>query len=495
MIAEAIHVTDAISAIPALLTPVITWPAPAAIVYDTPLSAKQLDATASVAGTFTYSPGVGTVLPAGIAQLTATFVPTNTSVYANDFQTVQLTVNRATQVITFRQPASPVKYGDVPITLSASSTSGLPVTFSVLSGPASVSGSTLTITGVGTVVVAANQPGDANYASASQGTRTVTVIQAAQAIKFTQPRSPVAYGATPIMLSATGGASSNPVLFSVLSGPASIDGDILTVTGVGTIAVAANEAGNADYEAAAQVTRAIVVNQATPAITWTAPAAIAYGTALSTAQLDATSTVAGTFAYTPVAGTVLTAGSQTLSVILTPTDSADYTTAAKSVQLTVKKATPTIAWSAPAAITYGMALSTVQLNASSAVNGSFVYTPAAGTVLSAGSQTLSVTFTPADTGDYNTATETVRIMINKAAQTINFAQPPATVTLPVAPITLSATSTSGLVVTFSVQSGPASVAGNTLTIAKKGIVVVAAKQAGNANYQAAPQVTWSITAN
>jgi hypothetical protein len=345
------------------------------------------------------------------------------------------------------------------------------------------------------VVVAANQPGNTNYAAASQGTRTVTVTQAAQAIKFTQPRSPVAYGAAPIMLSGTGGASSNPVLFSVLSGPAFIDGDILTVIGVGTIVVAANEAGNADYEAAAQVTRTIVVNQATPAITWTAPAAITYGTALSTAQLDATSTVAGTFAYTPVAGTVLTAGSQTLSVIFTPTDSADYTTAAKSVQLTVKKATPTIAWTAPAAITYGIALSSVQLNASSAVSGSFVYTPAAVTVLSAGSQTLSVTFTPADTGDYNTATETVRIMINKAAQTINFAQPPATVTLPSAPITLSATSTSGLVVTFSVQSGPASVAGNTLTIAKKGTVVVAAKQAGNANYQAAPQVTWSITAN
>ena len=86
----------------------------------------------------------------------------------------------------------------------------------------------------------------------------------------------------------------------------------------------------------------LTITQVTPSITWTAPAAITYGTALSATQLDATSTIAGSFTYTPASGTVLTAGTQTLSVTLTPTDTTDYTTATKTVSLTVNKATLTV---------------------------------------------------------------------------------------------------------------------------------------------------------
>ena len=68
----------------------------------------------------------------------------------------------------------------------------------------------------------------------------------------------------------------------------------------------------------------------TPTITWPAPASIVYGTPLSAAQLDATASVPGTFAYSPAAGTVLKAGNDTLSVTFTPTDSTDYTTATAS---------------------------------------------------------------------------------------------------------------------------------------------------------------------
>ena len=76
--------------------------------------------------------------------------------------------------------------------------------------------------------------------------------------------------------------------------------------------------------------------QSTPSIPWTTPAAIPYGTALSATQLNATSTVAGSFAYSPLAGTLLTAGTYTLSVIFTPTNRVDYTTANGSVTLTVR---------------------------------------------------------------------------------------------------------------------------------------------------------------
>ncbi len=156
-----------------------------------------------------------------------------------------------------------------------------------------------------------------------------------------------------------------------------------------------------------------------------APAAITYGTALDSTQLDATADVQGRFSYALATGTVLGAGSQTLSVTFIPTDTADYGTATASVPLVVEKATPTITWATPAAITYGTALDGTQLDATADVQGSFSYALAAGTVLGAGNQTLSATFTPADTADYGTATASVPLVVEKATPTITWATPAA----------------------------------------------------------------------
>ena len=90
----------------------------------------------------------------------------------------------------------------------------------------------------------------------------------------------------------------------------------------------------------------------------------------------------------------------------------------------------TITWSNPADITYGTALSSTQLNASASVPGSFVYTPASGTILSAGTHTLRVDFTPNDTANYTNTTANV---------TINVSENPEPV-LPVANFTASVTS-------------------------------------------------------
>ena len=122
--------------------------------------------------------------------------------------------------------------------------------------------------------------------------------------------------------------------------------------------------------------------------------------------------MAGTFSYSVVVGTVLTAGPHTLSVRFLPTDSTDYTSSTATVTLTVNKATPAITWPTPAAISYGTELSADQLDATSPVAGTFVYTPAAGALLKAGSQTLSVKFTPTDTTDYTTAAAKVTLVVN-----------------------------------------------------------------------------------
>jgi hypothetical protein len=106
-----------------------------------------------------------------------------------------------------------------------------------------------------------------------------------------------------------------------------------------------------------------------PTVTWNTPAAISYGTALSATQLSATASVAGAFAYTPAAGTVLRAGTRKLSATFTPTDKKTYTAATAVVWLKVNQATPVITWPAPAPIAAGTALSAAQLDATA--GGSF----------------------------------------------------------------------------------------------------------------------------
>jgi putative lipoic acid-binding regulatory protein len=183
----------------------------------------------------------------------------------------------------------------------------------------------------------------------------------------------------------------------------------------GSHTLTASWAGNGNYAAVTSKAVTQKVSPAVPAITWATPAAITYRTALSATQLNATASVAGTFAYTPSSGTVLGTGADKLSVKFTPTDATDYSSVTDTVTLTVNKGTPTIAWTVPAAISYGTALSATQLDATASVGGTFAYTPTAGTVLAAGAQTLSVTFTPTQTNNYNPASHTVKLTVNPSS--------------------------------------------------------------------------------
>jgi hypothetical protein len=140
---------------------------------------------------------------------------------------------------------------------------------------------------------------------------------------------------------------------------------------------------------------------ARPTITWAKPTPIPAGTALTANELNATASVPGTFAYKPAVGEVLPAGDHTLTVTFTPADTINYEPAKATVSLTVSKLPAAeISWPAPAAVPYGTALGEAQLNASSAVPGSFVYGPCAGNVLPPGRHTLSAIFTPEDRTKY-----------------------------------------------------------------------------------------------
>jgi hypothetical protein len=156
------------------VAPTLAWNTPAAIPYGTALTATQLNAVAnvngtSVAGTYTYTPALGTVLNAGTSSLKVDFTPTNTTLYNATSSTVQLTISKANQVITF-PPVAGKFTTDAPFNLTASTNAaGLSVTYELVSGPATVTSAGLvTLSGTtGTVVVRALQSGNTNYNAAT----------------------------------------------------------------------------------------------------------------------------------------------------------------------------------------------------------------------------------------------------------------------------------------------------------------------------------------
>src|SRR6266478_4036547 len=103
--------------------------------------------------------------PATIPQPTSTPTLAKEYIYAGA-KVVAIEAPKSDQTITFGGLASKT-FGDAPFAVSATASSGLAVSFSILSGPATISGNTVTITGVGTVTVRASQAGDSNWNAAT----------------------------------------------------------------------------------------------------------------------------------------------------------------------------------------------------------------------------------------------------------------------------------------------------------------------------------------
>jgi len=400
------HVNAVLTIIKA--TPSITWSSPAAIVFGTPLSATQLNATASVAGTFTYSPGNGTILNAGVNQLlSVNFNPTDATNYNSVLgSSVLITVNKATPTVTWSTPAA-ITYGTTLNSAQLNAAASIPGTFTY--NPPS--GTTLNA-GTNQVLSVDFTPTDAgNYNVVNGRTVQITVNKATPVVTWFTPAA-ISYGTS---LGSTQLNASASVPGSFVYTPAA--GSVLNAGPNQMLTVNFNPSDVNNYNSVNGTTTQITVNKATPIITWPAPAQIIFGTALSSTQLNATANTPGAFVYTPASGTILNVGSnQILSVNFTPTNTANFNSVTgTTVLISVVKSFPVITWSSPASISYGTPLSATQLNATSNVPGTFTYTPAAGVILNAGvNQTLSVDFTPTNTLDYGSVNgTTVLINVNK----------------------------------------------------------------------------------
>lgn len=155
----------------------LNWPTPDPVVYGTVLGAGQLNASCDIPGAFEYSPGVGTILPAGERHaLQVDFVPADPGNHLGATATVFLTVIRAEQVITFFDPGER-RVDGVSVPLVAVASSGLPVRFRVLSGPGTLVGDAVIGTGPGDIVLRAEQPGDSNHDPAPPVDRVLRFVK------------------------------------------------------------------------------------------------------------------------------------------------------------------------------------------------------------------------------------------------------------------------------------------------------------------------------
>jgi hypothetical protein len=175
-----------------------------------------------------------------------------------------ISVLKATQTITFGALANKT-LGDAAFTVTATATSGLPVAFEVVSGPATVTGNTITLTGIGVVTVRASQSGDVNYNAAAAVEQSFTVAQGNQTISF-EPLPDKAFGDAAFAITATA-TSGLPVAFEVVSGPATVTGSTIILTGVGVVTVRASQAGNDTYSAAPAVEQSFCILPGKPVIT------------------------------------------------------------------------------------------------------------------------------------------------------------------------------------------------------------------------------------
>jgi hypothetical protein len=210
-----------------------------------------------------------------------------------------------TQTLAFA-PVGPLTYGDLEVTLSAVSSAGLkPVVFRAVSGPATLSGDRLRVEGAGTVVVRADQAGDERYEPA-MAELTIEVAKAGQSVSFAAIPDR-AYSTNEVMLRATT-TSGLPAGFRVVSGPAKVAADRLTLTGVGTVAVAAEQTGDANYLAATPVTNRFTVIRGFQTISFATLGDQVLGQAPLT--LEASSTAGLPIAFTVVSGPASVSGSQ-----------------------------------------------------------------------------------------------------------------------------------------------------------------------------------------
>ena len=362
--------------------------------------------------------------------------------------TVIVTLTKLSQTISFGAQVPLTRAfsagGTFPINpLASGGASANAVTYSSLtSGICTVSSTTVTIAAVGTCTIAANQAGDTNYLPATQVTQNVAIGLASQTITFgaqtpsSQVFSPL--GTFAINPLASGGASMNPIIYtSPSTGICSVSGTTVTIQSAGSCIIAADQAGDALYAAASQVTRTVTVNQASQTIS--------FGAQVPLTQAFSTG---GAFPINPLAS-----GGASMNAVT-------YSSLTSSI-CTVSSTTVTI-----------VAVGTCTIAANQAGNTNY----------------------------FAAIQATQNVVISQASQTITFGVQISPITFSaggsfaISPVATGGASSSPVVYS-STTTGVCTVNGTTVLMVSAGVCTLAANQAAGANYSAALQVTQNVTIN
>jgi hypothetical protein len=411
------------------------------------------------------------------------------------------------QTISFAQPADAV-WQDADFDVSASASSGLAVSFAA-NGNCTVSGATVHITGAGSCTITASQGGDSDTWNAAPAVAVTFAIAKADQSIDVGTATPHRFGDADFELDASA-TSKLPVSLAVSSGNCTLSAATspanVHIAGAGECDIVASQSGDANFNAAANVTRTFQIDKADQTITFNALGDKTYGdadfslAAAATSRNDVTFSVTGD--CTVASGSVHITGAGSCTVTASQGGDGNYNPAPDvSQSFAIAKAAQSISFDSPGNKTYGDpdftlgATSSSHLGVTYAAAGTCTVSGAVVHITGAGSCTI--TASQAGDGNYNPAADVAQpFTIAQAQQTITFASI-ANATFGDADFSISPTASSGLTVYLIVSSGPCVVDQSTspahVHLTGAGTCTITATQPGDANHAAAPAVSRSFT--
>ena len=326
--------------------------------------------------------------------------------------TANVTINRGTPAINWNSPTdigygTPLGAGQLNATASFNQTE-VPGTFTYTPAAGTVlsaaNGQTLSVSFI---------PADMTLYHEAMSTVSINVLKATPTVSvtggvFTYDGQP--HPASGTVTGVSGADLGTPTL-------AYAPGASSAPVNAGSYAVTGSFPGDANYDSAS-ASATITINKAAATISLSNLTQTYDG---SPKSANAATNPSGlselSITYDGSAAVPTNAGSYAVVATLT---NDNYTAGTAAGTLVIVKATPSIDWTNPADIVYSTSLGSAQLNATANVSGSFVYSPNAGTILSAGNgQVLSMSFVPDDSTNHNSANANVLINVLKATPTIN----------------------------------------------------------------------------
>ena len=417
------------------------------------------------------------------------------------------------QTITFNT-LDTLTYGDASFALTASSSSGLPISYSSSDETvATISDGNITIVGAGSTEITASQEGDNTYDSAEAVTQRLVVNQASQVIVIDEIEDvDISLGSIDI----TGSSSSGlEVVFSLISGPATLYENTLILTGTGEVVVAADQEGNVNYLEATQVTESFLINDSTlldQEITFTELSSKTYGdedfelSAVSSSGLTVSyvssdpsvASIVGSIVTIHSAGSVTITASQSGNEQYNPADDISQT-------LRINPGTQVISFDTLPDMDISVGEVDLIASSTSGLDLSFSILSGPGLVQSGvlillDTGTLVVAADQPGNSNYLAAVQVVRTMkitqnSAKQSQSISFGVLPI-VTYGDEPFSLSASSNSELKITYtSSDTSIVKISDGNLIIQGAGVVEITASQSGNEIYNPAKDHTQLLVVN